>query len=89
MYGVDPYIRTMYGPDIPYNPYIVATPNNCEQHLCNLFYTKTVLLLLYGALSTSTSDEKKMSVESTSLGSNQSNNENTIYISINKVFITS
>jgi len=25
MYGFDPYIRTMYGPDIPYNPYIVAT----------------------------------------------------------------
>ena len=25
MYRFDPYIRTMYGPDIPYNPYIVAT----------------------------------------------------------------
>ncbi len=25
MYGIDPYIKTMYGPDIPYNPYIVAT----------------------------------------------------------------
>ena len=25
MYGFDPYIRTMYGPYIPYNPYIVAT----------------------------------------------------------------
>ena len=24
-YGFDPYIRTIYGPDIPYNPYIVAT----------------------------------------------------------------
>ncbi len=25
MYVFDPYIRTMYGPDIPFNPYIVAT----------------------------------------------------------------
>ncbi len=27
MYGFEPYIRTMYGPDIPYNPYKVATLN--------------------------------------------------------------
>ena len=32
MYGFDPYIRTMYGPDIPYNPYIVATLNNLKGH---------------------------------------------------------
>ena len=25
MYGFNPYISTMYGPDIPYNTYIVAS----------------------------------------------------------------